>query len=762
MSMYKVKRRDFLKITGLSGASVALAACDMPSTVTLEEGEEEVVSYLMPEEYVIPGIGVWYASTCQQCDAGCGIVGRVREGRVLKLEGNPASPVNQGALCQIGQAALQVHYNPDRLKQPKIRQQGKLIDASWAEAFAALKSSIGPDSGIDGSRIAWLSGTVSGHQRVLMDAVSAAVGGASHYAHETLNDAIVDKVNAEIYGSANVQYKIADAQVVLSFGADFLSTWGSPVHHSVQYGQFRDAPRGVLIQAEPKMTVTGGSADLWLPVRPGAEGALAMTIAAELVASHGADSKALPKAIAGQLDQYSLKKVEEQTGVAADLVKKAASFLATRSPSLVVAGGTAAGHEHGYEAVTAAAMLNVLLGNVGKTVIAVADFPYPALAPKKGDTAQLAAFAKAAHAGDISIALIAGTNPVYTAPEQLDMAGALDAVKIKIAFAEFIDETTIMADIILPLHSDLESWGTHVSSYQPAGADPFISLQQPLMEPLYVETRSFGDALLAIMKLYNSEQYGPFADYYGYLRNVIAAVPAVAKEGVSDEAYWQAGLQQGMLKVAAPAIILAPVTEAANDADAASDDEAKEMADNVEPAGGLTFALPAYERDKDFPLRLIPAASSRLGDGRFANLPWLQEAPDAITKIVWNSWVEMHPATALQYRIKQGDFVEVSSAAGSVKAQVYLHKGINKDAVAVPMGQGHSEYGRYATGRGVNPLKMVVAAIDAHTGELALCATRVTVKSTGRNEELVKMGGSESQVGRKLVATITADQLRRV
>ncbi|MBL1433157.1 MAG: molybdopterin dinucleotide-binding protein [Gammaproteobacteria bacterium] len=751
MSTYKVKRRDFLKITGLTGASAALAACDMPTTVTLEEGEEEVVSYLMPEEYVIPGIGVWYASTCQQCDAGCGIIGRVREGRVLKLEGNPVSPINKGALCQIGQAALQVHYNPDRLKQPKLRQEGKLIDVTWDDAFAALKSSIGPDSGLDGSRIAWLTGTVSGHQRVLMDAVSEAVGGASHYAHETLNDTVVDKVNADVYGSANVQYKIADAQSILSFGADFLSTWGSPVHNSVQYGQFRDAPRGVLIQAEPKMTVTGGSADLWLPVRPGTEGTLAMTIAAELVASHGADATKLPKAMADQLGQYSLDSSEAQTGVAASLVKQAANFLATRAPSLVIAGGTAAAHEHGYEAVTAAAMLNVLLGNVGKTIIPVADFPYPALAPKKGDTAQLAAFAKKAKAGDISVALIAGTNPAYTAPDQLDMAAALSAVKVKVAFTEFLDETSSMADIVLPLHSDMESWGTHVASYQVA--DPMISLQQPLMEPLYAETRSLGDTLLDVLKLYNAEQYGPFADYYAYLRNVVSAVPAVAKEGASDEAYWQAGLQQGMLKVTAPKPFPAAIATAAND-------DASDAL--VKSADTMGFVLPVYEKNKDYPLSLIPAASSRLGDGRFANLPWLQEAPDAITKIVWNSWVEMHPATALYYGFKQGDFVEVASAEGSVKAQIYLHKGINKDAVAVPMGQGHTEYGRYATGRGVNPLKMLATTSDVQTGELALCATRVTVVSTGRNEELVKMGGSESQVGRKLVGTITADQLRRV
>jgi len=104
----KTDRRNFLKMMGLGGVGTALAGCDLPSTVTLEEGKEEVVSYLMPEEYVIPGVGVWYASTCTQCAAGCGVHGRVREGRILKMEGNPDSPLNNGKLCMMGQGGVQI------------------------------------------------------------------------------------------------------------------------------------------------------------------------------------------------------------------------------------------------------------------------------------------------------------------------------------------------------------------------------------------------------------------------------------------------------------------------------------------------------------------------------------------------------------------------------------------------------------------------------------------------------------------------------
>ena len=138
MSNVKVNRRKFLKMLGWGGAGTALAGCDMPTTVTLEEGKEEVVSYLMPEEYVIPGIGVWYASTCTQCEAACGLHGRVREGRVLKLEGNPDSPINHGNTCMMGQSGVQGHYNPDRITTPMMRKGGSLQAVSWEDAMAEL------------------------------------------------------------------------------------------------------------------------------------------------------------------------------------------------------------------------------------------------------------------------------------------------------------------------------------------------------------------------------------------------------------------------------------------------------------------------------------------------------------------------------------------------------------------------------------------------------------------------------------------------
>ncbi len=739
MSANKVNRREFMKIVGLSGAGAALAGCDMPTTVTLEEGKERVVSYLVPEEYVIPGIGVWFASTCQACPAGCGFHGRVREGRVLKLEGNPDSPINYSKLCQMGQASLQTHYNPDRLTQPLLRQNGELSPVSWDEAFKLLESKIGAGSGVSGDKFAWVTGTVSGHQAVLIKAHLEAINSGNHFVHEVINTAVGQAVSRDTLGDPRPRYRLDRAKAVLSFGADFLGTWNSPVHFATQYAKFRAAPRGVLIQAEPAMSLTGANADLWLPVRPGTEGVLALGIANSLIFKHHVDASHLPLAVRNLIANYPFTEVAKVTGVSGDLIERAAAMLKKHSPSLVISGPSAEGHAHGYESATAVMLLNILLGNVGQTIEPGHSFPLPQLAAREGNTADLLSFAEGLKNKRFDTVFFYGTNPVYTAPASLALEDHLAKVPFKVAFSMFRDETTALADLVLPIRSALEDWGTHAAGYQPG--EPVLGFQQPLMEPLYQTTRGMGDLLLALLKMQRASDYAPFADYYAYLNNFAAGLPAGVRHGAAnDKEFWQATLQTGLIKLVGEARTL-----------------------NVSAS---TVVLPAYKADSEYQYHLVPAARLGMWDGRHANLPWLQEAPDQITKTVWDSWVEMHPATAAKFDVKVGDYVRVSSAQGSIEAQAFIYKGIQKDAIAVPMGRGHTEYGRYnvdPTGkpRGVNPLKILSQVTDSKTGELALFATRVRIEKTGRTHELVKMGGNDTQLGRKLAATITSDQFNR-
>jgi molybdopterin-containing oxidoreductase family iron-sulfur binding subunit len=218
---------------------------------------------------------------------------------------------------------------------------------------------------------------------------------------------------------------------------------------------------------------------------------------------------------------------------------------------------------------------------------------------------------------------------------------------------------------------------------------------------------------------------------------VIAAKPAFASQA-PDEEFWENTLSAGVLHRAAP---LQPLT---------SSEITAEMI--AQPAASI--------EDAAYPFHLIPAVSASMRDGRPANLSWLQESPDTLTTVVWDSWAELHPSTAKALQIREGDVLVIKSAHGFIRAKAYLMPGIHPGSVAVPIGQGHVAYGRYATNVGANPLKILDPIFDKETGELSLYATRVAITKTDQNERLSKdEGPTDLQQGRKLVATLAADQV---
>ncbi len=729
----KIDRRNFLKIMGLGGAGTALGGCDLPSTVTLEEGKEEVVSYLMPEEYVIPGVGVWYASTCAQCAAGCGIHGRVREGRVLKLEGNPDSSMNHGKICMMGQSGVQAHYNPDRIKTPMLREGGNLVAVSWEKAVGAIQEKL---SAANGDQVAWFTGTLSGHQAALVSNHLEALGSRKHYIHEPINASVWQAVNKDMLGEAMPRLRLDKAQMILSFGADFLGTWISPVHFSGEYAKFRKQKRrGLLVTIEPKMSLTGANSDLWIPAIPGTEGVISLGIAHQLVKNHSKDMSSLPASVQGLINKYDAATTAKIAGIDEKRIQRIAELLVERSPSLVLAGAPVEGQAKGYASVAAVMLLNQLLGNIGQTIESQGSFPFNQLKAKTGGTSDLFSFVETAKNKQLSVVFFYGTNPKFTAPKAMEMDSALNDVPFKVAISMFMDETSMAADVVLPAASYLEDWGTHVAAYQPQ--QTAISMQQPLMEKLYAETRGFGDIVLDLLKVAKKDVYSAFADYYAYLKNAHAALPAEYKEaGMTDGDAWSAALQKGLVNVATGSMSL--------------------------PVKPVSFGDPApADSGGKFAYHFVPSARLGMWDGRHANLPWIQEAPDQITKVVWDSWAEIHPLTAQKLGIKNGSIINVESEHGTAKVQAVLIKAIHPDVIAIPMGQGHEEYGRYAKGRGANPLKLLNPVKEETTGELAMYATRVNASPTSQKEVVVRLGASDTQAGRRFVVTVPVEQYQR-
>lgn len=748
-------RRSFLKAMGLGGAGSALvlSGCgdtDIVNEVDIEVRKEKVESQVDPQDFVRPGIAMYYASTCRQCPASCGIHARIRQGRVLKLEGNPASPINEGRLCPMGQAGLQGHYNPDRLTRPMLRKGGNLVEVSWDEAMDALIKRLGKKKS---SRIAWLNGAVSGHQRALIESYLAASGSAGNlFVFDTLPPAVGHAVNEFMFGHAMPKLNFERAKLIMSFGADFLGTWMSPVHFAREYARFRNAPRGTLVQVESKMTLTGANADRWIAVRPGSEQVLVMALGS-IVANELETLPEISNPLVQAFADVDMSEASRITGVDSRTMHKLARLLIRNSPSLLLSGASAEGTENGHQTAAAVQVLNYMLGNVGKTIEPRASEVFSQLAPKMGGWKELSSFSDGVQSGRFDTVITYGTNPVYQAPDFMKMDAVFKKASYHVAFAQFPDETSLLADLVIPVHSYLEEWGTNMPAY--AAKDGFVSLQQPVMNPVFGDsgTRSFGDVLLGLLKRQDKKykHWNSHSDYIREamwnMRDVVADAPKPELPGQTEQdAYWQGILSQGLVRLKT----------------------AKVKAIHVHLPDSIKFPTDAGN-DGKHPYHLVPSARLGLWDGRHANLPWLQELPDQLAEVVWDSWVEIHPKVAKNLNVETGDVVKVSSSQGSLEVKVLVFPGIHPEAVAIPMGQGHTEYGRYAKGRGVNPYKILAPKFDGETGELATHATRVSItKVAGRGPivtlahgDLVLESNTSIQAGREIVKTVTAKEFNR-
>ncbi len=726
-----MKRRTFLQLGGMTVASAFLAGC--------QGQNEKLIPYLIPpDEGVTPGKATYYASSCSGCPAGCGILVRVSEGRAKKIEGNPRHPVNRGRLCARGQAALQELYHPDRIQQPLRRSgprgSGKFQKISWSEALDLLSDTLKelqqePNTG----SLALLTPQLTGSLATLTGVFMRSFGSTHHLAYELLAPDWLRLANRYSFGQPDLPfYDLAETRYLLSFGADFVENHLSPVQYGNAFGrmrQGRDTVRGHFTYIGGRMSLTGASADRWMPAKPGSEGVLALGLARLILAGSLHDKAALsnsgirPEELLARLRNYDLQRVADATGLAKNSIVEVAREFATTRPSLAMAGESVAFQSNGLEAVRAIQLLNTLVGNLnrpGGVYPASADPSTGALLRKESSFSELLALIASMRAGKIKAALIKG-NPVHTVPPVTGFQEALDTVPFIVSFATVLDDTALQAELILPDHAALESWGDVVPL---AGSRTMVyGTMQPVVTPLY-DTRQFADVLLATA----SRLGGPLAaalpeeSFVEYLK--FSQAQRFSSEKEEDlELLWVELLSGGGH--------FAP-------------DQAPEK--HYRWASSAVIADPptpafAGEANK-FPLHLQVYPSTAFHDGRGAVLPWLQQLPDPMSTVVWGSWIEINPKTASSLGISQGDLVEVTSPRSSLRLPAVVYPGIRPDMVAIPLGQGHHGGGRYAKDRGVNPLTLL-SLLNGKEQLAAWNATRVRVTRISKKGDLVSAGHPE-------------------
>jgi anaerobic selenocysteine-containing dehydrogenase len=736
--MAKVDRREFLKLVGAGGVGTGAGFMLAES---IKHPVEFLIPYPIPPEEFSPGIATWYNSVCGMCPAGCGISVRTREGRAKKIEGNPLHPVNQGRLCALGHAGLQVLYNPDRLTGPMIqngeRGDNAFVKITWEDGLSRTAERLAA-ARRDG--IYFLSQGVRGHLANLFELFMGELGSDRLLLYDFAHPHALYAANKRLFGENQLPYyDIHNTRYLLSFGADYLTNWLSPVHHSLGFGHSRqgndsgnDGIRGRFVQIEPRMSISGAAADEWIPARPGTEGFLALGVAHHIVADgryEGDDAGEWRAALA----DWSSGRVAGLTGVPEETISRLAREFARAEPGLAIGGGAAANHTNGVETLVAVNALNYLVGNIGRPGGVVFN-PDPVTGgsaiDRRANYRTMRELVENARNGNIDVLIVNNTNPAFTLPHASGFTEAMAAIPTIVSLSSFMDETTLMADVLLPSHTYLEAWGDDMP--QPGVGFPVGAISQPVVAPLY-NSRGTGDIVLGLAGKLGLREAIPWTSMEDFLKDGWRQIYERSAPEPSDfDSFWREVLVSGVW------------------GENARRDDSVALAPGV--VEGMAVSAPRFAGESgDYPFILHPYLSTAMYDGRGANLPWMQELPDPMTSIVYGTWVEMNPATAREMGLADGDVVSVTSETGSIEAPVVTFPAIMPDVVAMPIGQGHIALGRYARNRGANPIEILAPETESASGNLATSATRVALAATGRRAAPVKTGGESRQLGRGIV-----------
>jgi anaerobic selenocysteine-containing dehydrogenase len=705
----RISRRDFIKWTGIgAAATVVLTGCGPAARYVTRRPYAE-----MPE-YNQTGTSTYFATTCRECPAGCGIIVRTKEGRAIKIEGNPNHPVNRGKICSRGLTAVQGLYNPDRVQKPRKnakRGEPAFENMDWQAAVTVVQQAF------QSGQSAFLLGVGADHLYDFVTELTTAAGMPApvRYSTSALMDGLPDLLDVSklAYGKRVFPYfDIANADLIFSFGADWLNSWLSPVAYNRAYSRMRNGPngrRGTLVSFEPHQSLTSANADFWLAVTPGSQGLAARAIG-NLVAQ--AKGGAMPTAFA----DIDLASAAKSTGISEDDFHRLADMFASASQPLVIPGG------NDPAGIAAALELNRLVGNLGQPGGVFLQEAESSLSPAADIRDLIARMSN----GEIKSLFIHGVNPLFDLPAGWGFAAALAKVPQVISFSSFEDETARSSDYILPDHSNLESWGYQSNS---AGADRQTwSGLQPVVSRLY-DTHATMDVLLAAASGLGASVTSklPYKDEVEFIQSRLS--PLLKETGfysaLDIPSFWAQWLQYGGWWQTEANLPVPPKT----------------IAESSLPPSATPDSLGENQ------LRLIVTPGG-FGDGSGANRPWLQETPHPLTTGTWGSWVEIHPATAAKLGIKDDDIVKVESAAGAVEAPAYLFPAIRPDCVAIPFGQGHTALGRYAAGRGCNPAALLGAGQDA-AAQAAFEGLAVKLTNTGRTKTLARLEDREGVYGEK-------------
>ncbi|RCK77415.1 MAG: Alternative complex III, subunit ActB [Ignavibacteriae bacterium] len=686
-----MNRKTFLQILGLTGAGI-FAGCKT-------ETQRLIVPYVIPPEDIVPGVADWYASTCRQCPAGCGILIKCREGRAVKIEGNPEHPINKGKLCARGQAGLQELYNPDRLIQAQLKSDNgnfvpidvELIVSDIAEQIKVLLKDK------KGERIAVITELNTGALSRCIDDFISAIGSNTKLVYEAVNYTSIRNACKKLFNKSVVpKISLENADLIISLSADILETYISPVEFSRQLYESSDPNLGrtnLFIHISPYLGITGNMADMWIKIPPGGEKLFALALLNEI-------TKSIPNPLAKQFcDGFTSENVATKIFIKEDDIKLVANKI-LKSNNPVVLGGISCDED----TQIALMLINYLIGAIGKNIFLDIPLSYSYISTDD----EIDKFTDDAINHKYDVLFLINTNPIFTLSNKTKFIEALKNIKTIVAFSPVMNETTQYAKYVLPINTSYEEWG----SYEPDNLTR--NFMQPVMESVFGVSTT-GDYILKFYEQIFGSKLKNVNDLYEYIYQEFKS-----DKGILEKAFGKGFELKGREK---------PI-------------EIKLTASSVHK--------PSYQDDFEN-LKLISVPSYKYYDGRGANSTLLNELPDAYNSIVWDNYLILNDKFAEHQNIKNYDVIELSNSNGKLEVPVRVSRDVEYHTGLIVFGLGHQNFGRNATNIGYSPIPLLNKRIWE--------AVNISVNKTGKWIKLVSPSDTDLQYRRNIARSILASEV---
>ncbi len=725
----KVDRRSFLSFILGGAAGTALSPLPWKLTDDLSIWTQNWPWTPVPQKGEISQV----TSACMLCPGGCGISVKKSNERVIKIEGLKGHPVNDGGLCILGLAGAQLLYGPTRIRTPLKKVSGGWQKISWQEAIAEVAAKL-MQLRVGGSahKVACVAGSDRGTVPGLLNRFLTVYGSPNFIR----TPSIWDSYELSLYLTQGTRsmagFDIENADFILSFGSGLIEGWGSPGYMLRTKGILHEKG-GRMDQIECRLSKTAAKSDHWIAIKPGTEGALALSLAHVIIKEGLFNRKFVDGYTTGlsahyqrMIDGFPPEIVSRTTGVSTGTIMALArDFAGARKPLAICGQGQ--GHVPGnLQEFLAVHTLNALVGNINQPggVWAVPEPEYIDWPELEMDAVAAEGFQQprvdgagsvqypnaryllnrvpavinASQESPVELLFVFNANPVFSLQDTAAVKQAFEKISMKVSFSSYMDETAAMADLVLPNHVFLERFeDVPAASGFP---QPIIGLAKPVVEPLY-NTQHVGDVIIQLAKElgHNIGAAFPWDDYTTCLEQTLGD----KWDTLVEEGYW-----------------VDNEFSAADWTNAFETSSAKFEFTNSDIISLADYSPLKPEGDETlYPLLLVPCDTMRITSGYAGSPPFMIKAiEDTILKgnLVM---VEVNPETAKALGLSEGQNAKLTTPKDSVKVKVHLSNGIMPGVVAIPRGLGHTAYDKFLTGKGVNYNQLSSPVEDPASGHNA-------------------------------------------